>query len=192
MRISSSKQTRQAALRYRLPAHPSHGPQVSQSTSIFRTCGKALAIGVKYRASYCVHPAIESAVTAETSSPNHRPTCAGSRSRANSTRSSVSRPEHEYRPVSDEVKFRTIRLWSGIMYTRFDSIGSDIPSTTSFRLTVESFEYSILHDRSSDHGQKPLRQFFRTILLFKYLENNLGESIIITSQFKNYQNRLGL
>jgi len=144
IRISSSKRTRQAALRYRLPAHPSHGPHVSQSTSIFWTCGKALTTGVKCCDSYCVHPAIESAVTAETTSPNRPPAFAGSRSRANSTKSSVSRPEHEYRPVSEEVKVRTTKRGSGIRYTRFDSNGSDIPSTTSFRPAAVWFEYSIL------------------------------------------------
>lgn len=133
MRVPSSNVTRQAALRYRLPAHPSHGPHGSQSAPICRTvCGNFSVTGAKYRDSYRVQSAIESVDTTIARS------AAGRRSRANSTSSSsLPRPLHEYRPISETAKSRMTREWSDVMYTRFESTGSAMPNTTSFRPTAE-------------------------------------------------------
>lgn len=116
--------TRHAALRYRFPTHPLHGPQASQSTPICRTFGYLSETDVRYSDSYRDQSAIESADTVWASADN--------RSNANSTRSLVSKPVQEYRTASARVEFCMTNEWSDVMYTRFDSNGSAMPRTTSF------------------------------------------------------------
>lgn len=127
IRVPSSNRTRQEARRYRLPTHPSQAPHVaSQSTPTSRIRRCLPDIGVKYRDSYAAQSAIESATTGAGAVAAD-----GSTSRANSTRPAVPRPEHEYRRPSAGDTSRTTSERSVLMYTRFDSTGSAMPSTTS-------------------------------------------------------------
>lgn len=174
IRVPSSKCTRQAALLYRLPAHPSQVLHGSQSTPICLTCGNVFTTGVKYRDSYSVQSDIESADT-ELVGPNRV-----TRSSANSTRSSHPRPEHEYRPTSDKLKFWMTSEWSAVIYTLFESTGSAMPRATSFR-PASTFS----PDRNL-HSPVGETRSYKTILFGKDVYNDKKTRV---TRYKNIQHK---